>query len=128
MSAGRKDTEERIPSPLALPLLVSFYDMLGTLWLQFYVQPLGKVGNAWSGSSVNAVSSMIASASKYTLTACLDTRFIEARKPLHRVKVYSQGRGMNLQIINGCAGTDPGLPTAVTDPGRQYLKYLIVFR
>ena len=27
---------------------------------------------------------------------------------------------MNLQIINDCAGTDPGLPTAGTDPGRRY--------
>ena len=27
---------------------------------------------------------------------------------------------MNLQIINSCAGTDPGLPTAVTDPDRRY--------
>ena len=26
---------------------------------------------------------------------------------------------MNLQIINGCAGTDPGLSTAGTDPGRR---------
>ena len=28
---------------------------------------------------------------------------------------------MNLRIINNCAGTDPGLPTAGTDPGRQCL-------
>ena len=28
---------------------------------------------------------------------------------------------MNLQIINECVGTDPGLPTAGTDPGRRYL-------
>ena len=28
---------------------------------------------------------------------------------------------MNLQIINGCAGTDPELPTVGTDPGRRYL-------
>ena len=27
---------------------------------------------------------------------------------------------INLQIINDCAGTDPGLPTAGTDPGRRY--------
>ena len=27
---------------------------------------------------------------------------------------------MNLQIINDCAGTDHGLPTAGTDPGRRY--------
>ena len=27
---------------------------------------------------------------------------------------------MNLQIINDCAGTDPGLPTAGTDPGRRF--------
>ena len=27
---------------------------------------------------------------------------------------------MNLQIINGCAGADSGLPTAGTDPGRRY--------
>ena len=27
---------------------------------------------------------------------------------------------MNLQIINDCAGTDSGLPTAGTDPGRRY--------
>ena len=27
---------------------------------------------------------------------------------------------LNLQNINGCAGTDPGLPTAGTDPGRHY--------
>ena len=27
---------------------------------------------------------------------------------------------MNLQIINGCAGTDLGLPTAGTDPGGCY--------
>ena len=26
---------------------------------------------------------------------------------------------MNFQIINGCAGTDPGLETAGTDPGRR---------
>ena len=29
---------------------------------------------------------------------------------------------MNLQIINDCAGTDPGLPTEGTDPGRRYKK------
>ena len=29
---------------------------------------------------------------------------------------------MNLQIINNCVGTDPGLPTAGTDPGRRYLQ------
>ena len=28
---------------------------------------------------------------------------------------------MNFQIINDCAGTDAGLPTAGTDPGRRYL-------
>ena len=28
---------------------------------------------------------------------------------------------MNLQIRNGCAGTDPGLQTAETNPGRRYL-------
>ena len=28
---------------------------------------------------------------------------------------------MNLHIINDCAGTDPGLPTAGTDPGRRIL-------
>ena len=27
---------------------------------------------------------------------------------------------MNLQIINVCAGTDPGLQIAGTDPGRRY--------
>ena len=27
---------------------------------------------------------------------------------------------MNLQIKNGCAGTDPRLPTVATDPGRHY--------
>ena len=27
---------------------------------------------------------------------------------------------MNLQIINGCAGTDPGIQTAVTNPGQRY--------
>ena len=27
---------------------------------------------------------------------------------------------MNLQIINGCAGTNPELQTVGTDPGRQY--------
>ena len=27
---------------------------------------------------------------------------------------------MNLQIINDCAGTDAGLPTAGTDSGRRY--------
>ena len=27
---------------------------------------------------------------------------------------------MNLHIINGCAVTDPGLPTAETDPDRSY--------
>ena len=27
---------------------------------------------------------------------------------------------MNLQIINGYAGTDHGLPTAGTDPNRRY--------
>ena len=26
---------------------------------------------------------------------------------------------INLQIINDCAGTDPELPTAGTDPGRR---------
>ena len=26
---------------------------------------------------------------------------------------------MNFQIVNDCAGTDPGLPTAGTDPGRR---------
>ena len=29
---------------------------------------------------------------------------------------------MNSQIINGCAGTNPGLLTAGTDPGRRYSK------
>ena len=28
---------------------------------------------------------------------------------------------MNLQVIDGCAGTDPGLPTAETDPGGRYI-------
>ena len=28
---------------------------------------------------------------------------------------------MNLQIKNDCAGTDPGLQTAGTDPGRRYI-------
>ena len=28
----------------------------------------------------------------------------------------------NLQIINGCAGTNPGLQTAGTDPGRRYFS------
>ena len=28
---------------------------------------------------------------------------------------------MNLQIINGCAGTEPRLPTVGTDPGRRYI-------
>ena len=27
---------------------------------------------------------------------------------------------MNLQIINGYAGTNPGLPTAFANPGRRY--------
>ena len=31
---------------------------------------------------------------------------------------------MNLQIINGCAGTDPGLLTAGTDHGRRYAAEL----
>ena len=30
---------------------------------------------------------------------------------------------MNLQIINNCAGTDPGLPTAGTDPSRRFNKF-----
>ena len=30
---------------------------------------------------------------------------------------------MNFQIVNDCAGTDPGLPTAGTDPGRHYLNF-----
>ena len=30
---------------------------------------------------------------------------------------------MNLQIINGCTVTDPGLPTARTGPGRRYCLY-----
>ena len=30
---------------------------------------------------------------------------------------------MNLRIINDCAGTDPGLPTSGTDPGRRYCPY-----
>ena len=29
---------------------------------------------------------------------------------------------MNLQIIKDCAGTDPGLPTAETDPSYRYIK------
>ena len=29
---------------------------------------------------------------------------------------------MNLQIINGCAGSDPGLQTAGTDPDRRNIK------
>ena len=29
---------------------------------------------------------------------------------------------MNLKIINDCAGTDLGLPTAGTDPNRRYNK------
>ena len=29
---------------------------------------------------------------------------------------------MNLQIINDCERTDPGLPTAGVDPGRHYKK------
>ena len=29
---------------------------------------------------------------------------------------------MNLQIKNDCAGTDPGLQTAGTDPGRFYTE------
>mgnify|MGYP006897229936 CR=1 FL=1 len=29
---------------------------------------------------------------------------------------------MNLQILNGCAGNDPVLPTAGTDPGRRYMR------
>ena len=35
---------------------------------------------------------------------------------------------MNLQIINGCAGTDPRLPTAGTNPGRCYLKCAFILR
>ena len=31
---------------------------------------------------------------------------------------------MKIQIINGCAGTDPGKPTAGTDPGQRYLTSL----
>ena len=33
---------------------------------------------------------------------------------------------LNLQIINGCAGTEPGLPTAGTAPGRLYFGLGIV--
>ena len=31
---------------------------------------------------------------------------------------------MNLQIINGCAGTDPGLPNVGTDPGRYFMTHI----
>ena len=31
---------------------------------------------------------------------------------------------MNLQIINGCAGTDPRLQIAGTNPGRHYHEYV----
>ena len=34
---------------------------------------------------------------------------------------------MNLQIINGYAGTDPGLLTAGTDPDRRYTVRLGAF-
>ena len=30
---------------------------------------------------------------------------------------FSTILAMNLQVINGCAGIDPGLPTEGTDPG-----------
>ena len=33
---------------------------------------------------------------------------------------------MNLQIINGCVRSDPGLPTEGTDPGRRYLQSKIL--
>ena len=35
---------------------------------------------------------------------------------------------MNLQIINDYAGTDPGLTTAGTDPGRRYKKHWVVIK
>ena len=34
---------------------------------------------------------------------------------------------MNLQIINGCTGTDPGLPTAGTIPGQRCQKLTNTF-
>ena len=34
---------------------------------------------------------------------------------------------MNLQIINGCAGTDPGLQTSETNPGWRYYSFRIIF-
>ena len=34
---------------------------------------------------------------------------------------------MNLQIINDCAGTDSGLPTAGSDPGQSYIAFFVVF-
>ena len=57
MPAGQKETKERIPSPLALPLLVTFYDTQGTV--------VGLIGLA----SQSMPASMIAPASKYALIA-----------------------------------------------------------
>ena len=39
--------------------------------------------------------------------------------------ILNDTMAMNLQIINGCEGTEPGLPTAGTDPGRRYTFFCI---
>ena len=33
---------------------------------------------------------------------------------------------MNMKIINNCAGTDPGLPTAGTDPDRRNISIKLI--